>query len=167
MSMQSEDWSERIQKFLDGELSAGDTRALLEAAERDAGLRTQLAAMKLLHMHLNGNVLEAPPAGFTQRVMAGLEHLPRSVRHSPRNGLLLLMGVLVACTVLMLLFGSDLLPGGAIQLDTSQLPLASLRAPFVVNLKWVINGLILVNLALGLILLDRTVLKPFFGQGRG
>lgn len=166
MNMPNTDWSERIQQFLDGELTAPEVRTLLEAADRDADVGALLTAMKSVQQHLSGQVLETPTAGFTQRVMAGLAHLP-SVRHSPRNGLLLLMGVLVACTALMLVFGSALLPAGTIYLKMSDMPLLSLSTEFAVEVKWVINGLILANLLLGLIVLDRTVLRPFFEPRAG
>jgi hypothetical protein len=167
MKMHETDWDERMQKFLDGELDAADVRALLEAAQRDVVLAAKLNAMKSVHQYLGRSVLESPSAGFTQRMMARLEHLPHTVRHSPRNGLLLLMGVLVACTVLILILGHEALPGGTLRMDTSRLPLPDVNIHLTVNLKWVINGLILVNLALGFLVLDRTVLRPFFERRAG
>lgn len=164
---QATDWTEQIRKYLDNELSPPDVRGLLEEAEHNETVREQLHQQRMLHAYLLRGALESPSATFTQRVMAKLEQMPASVRHSPRNGLLLLMGVLAACTVIVLGMGSDLLPTGIIELDTTKLPVQNLAPRIAVDLKWIINGLIIVNLALGFVILDRTVLRPFFERRAG
>jgi hypothetical protein len=39
-----------------------------------------------------------------------------------------------------------------------------LDGPIVFSGKWVMNGLIVLNLLIGFIILDQTVLRPYFGK---
>jgi hypothetical protein len=162
MSMEKRDWTDAIQKYLDGELAAAESRTLLEEAERNPSVAEQLRLAKAIHQHLAHSRLEHPTNSFTNQVLSRLAQMPASVRTSPRNGLLLLMGVLAACTVFILIFGSKQLTIGMIELDTTKIPLKQLAPTLSLDLKWIINTLILVNLALGFVLLDRTVLRPYF-----
>jgi anti-sigma factor RsiW len=162
MNMKQPDWTDAIQKYLDGDLAAADSRALLEEAARNSAVAEQLRLAKAVHAQLGRNVLENPGGSFTARVLSRLEEMPASVRTSPRNGLLLLMGILAACTVLVLMLGNDQLATGMIELNTARIPLRKFAPRISLELKTILNALILINLLLGFILLDRTVLRPYF-----
>ncbi len=114
--------------------------------------------------------LETPSSNFTHRVMVNLHKLPAAATLSPRNGLFLLFGTVLAVTVLTFLIAGGAFDGvnGNVSLQPIQNTSLSDRIPSSLHLngKWVMNGLILVNIVLAFVLLDRTILRPFFAQRR-
>jgi hypothetical protein len=111
-------------------------------------------------------MLQNPGVHFTSLVMKGLDRV--SVPGiSVKRGLILLIGSIVASGIAL-----GLLSMGAFDTSTSLLleptvqnkmmELPKIAIPF--NTKVLINGIIFLNLGLLLVLLDRTILKPFFQQ---
>ncbi len=115
--------------------------------------------------------IEQPSANFTQHVMSNLHRASAAALGLPsRNKMLMLAGILATIGIAILL-----LAGGAfenvttITVDQDILPNNQIREyiptiPF--NGKLVINIVILMNLALAFIILDRAVLKPWFERRR-
>ena len=160
---------EELLQYLDGKLSDSRVRELKSRLESHPGLQNRLQELRSVHQALVVNKLEHPSTNFTHRVMAGLYRRPVSLGLSPRNGLLLLCGVLVATGILTLLLSSGLFDGmnQSIALDALPIkqeviknPISSIR----VSGKVVMNCVIFLNLALALVLLDRTVLRPYFNR---
>ncbi len=114
--------------------------------------------------------LESPSSNFTHRVMVNLHKVPVASGLSPKNGLLLLFGTILAVTVLTFLIAGGAFDGmnGTLSLEPVQTLPVDKRIPtsFSLNGKWIMNGLILVNIVLAFVLLDRTILKPYFAQRR-
>lgn len=124
--------------------------------------------LKLIEKVLVKNKLESPSSNFTHRVMMNLHSMPVASSLSPRNGLLLLFGTVVAVTLLTILVSTGLFDSTGTTISLEQLPDSELTKdlqrtiPF--NGKWLMEGLILLNIVLAFILLDRTILRPFFNR---
>ncbi|HET9054548.1 MAG TPA: hypothetical protein VFM90_10255 [Cyclobacteriaceae bacterium] len=128
-------------------------------------------ALNTIDRYLKSVRPEQPSADFTQQVMSNLHRASAATLGLPsRNNMLLLAGILVAIGVAILLIA-----GGAfdsitsITVDQNFIPNNRLREyipsiPF--NGKLIINIVILMNLALAFIILDRAVLKPWFERRR-
>lgn len=113
--------------------------------------------------------IEQPSFNFTQQVMSNLQRASAVTLGLPsRNTMLMLIGILVAIGVTILLVA-----GGAfesvtsITFDQTLIPNEKIREqipsiPF--DGKLIFNIVILMNLALAFIILDRAVLKPWFSR---
>ncbi len=127
--------------------------------QRDERNEEEDKALKLIDEVLGKNKLEAPSSNFTHRVMVNLHSMPAASSLSPKNGLLLLSGTIVAVTILTYLVG-----GGMFDTANETINLPQIKQSIPVNGKWVMNGLIVLNIILAFILFDRTILKPFFSR---
>jgi hypothetical protein len=127
--------------------------------------------LNIIDQHLKSMRIEQPSVNFTQKVMSNLHRASAATLGLPsRNKMLMLAGILVAIGVAILLIA-----GGAfnnvtsITVDQNIIPNDQLREyipsiPF--NGKLIINIVILMNLALAFMILDRAVLKPWFEKRR-
>ena len=112
--------------------------------------------------------LESPSSNFTHRVMANLHSMPVASSLSPRNGLLLLCGTLVAVTILTILVSTGVFDSVNETITLNNVtPLEmtrNLTTTISFHGKWMMNGLILLNIVLAFVLFDRTVLRPIFNR---
>jgi len=104
--------------------------------------------------------------------MKNLHVAPPQSTLSPRNGLFLLAGVIVAAGILMTIMGSGVFDGfkETVPLDgPSQLQkyIQPSLHQISVNGRMIIKILVGLNLALAFVVLDRTVLKPYFQKRAG
>lgn len=141
-----------------------ELRKMINPEEENQELNTIDLYLKSVH-------IEQPSVNFTQQVMNNLHRASAVTLGLPsRNTMLLLTGILVTIGIAILLIA-----GGAfnsvtsISIDQNIIPNDRIREyiptiPF--NGKLVINIVILMNLALAFIILDRTVLKPWFERRR-
>lgn len=162
---------DELLNYLDGKLSDAQARDLKARLEASPALELRLHELRTIHNFLSKGKLESPPSNFTHRVMNGLHHNPMRAGLSPKNGLLLFCGTMVAIGILSLLLAGGIFDniGGSISLDT--IPLEKIPgskdvfnnvAPISFSGKWMINALMVLVLGLGFVLLDRTVLRPWF-----
>lgn len=115
--------------------------------------------------------IEQPSVNFTQNVMSNLQRASAVTLSLPsRNNILMLAGILVTIGVAILLIA-----GGAfntvtsITVDPNIIPNDQIRQyipSITFNGKLIINIVILMNLALAFMMLDRAVLKPWFEKRR-
>lgn len=115
--------------------------------------------------------IEQPSANFTQHVMSNLHRASATALGLPsRNKILMLAGILVTIGIaILLLAGGAFDSVTAITVDQDIVPNDQIREyipsiPF--NGKLVVNIVILMNLALAFMILDRAVLKPWFERRR-
>jgi hypothetical protein len=124
--------------------------------------------LKLVEKVLAKNKLESPSSNFTHRVMMNLHSMPVASSLSPRNGLFLLFGTVVAVTLLTILVSTGMFDSTGTTISLEQLPdseiTKDLQRTIPLNGKWLMNGLIFLNVVLAFILLDRTILRPFFNR---
>jgi hypothetical protein len=158
---------EKLLRYLDGELSTNERKNLETEMQNSLLLKTRLEELQRIHSYLRRkSTFETPSRNFTLNVMEGLDRQPVRSLFSPRKGLLLLIGIIIASGLSLML-----LTNGAFDQTTTSLILEtpiknkwitdpSFSIPF--NGKILVNGIIFLNLALALILLDRTILRPLF-----
>lgn len=158
---------DRIFQYLDGQLPMHDKEKFEVDLKTNEILRTRFIELKLLHDTLAHAALEYPSNNFTDRVMSNLGTFTIPVRLSPKNGLMLLLGVLVALTlgVYSVYTGWFDQLTGAIALNQLNIPRTVMTKPLPAipfNGTLVMKVLIGLNLAIAFVLFDRTILQPFF-----
>jgi hypothetical protein len=98
--------------------------------------------------------------------MEGLDAQPVRSLFSPRKGLLLLVGVIIASGIALMLVSNGVFDQSTTSLlvdapiKNKWIPDTTFSIPF--NGKILVNGILFLNLGLALILLDRTILRPLF-----
>jgi hypothetical protein len=162
---------ERLQEYIDGSMRAEERIKLEEELKDSPALFARFEELNYLDTQLRSVRIEQPSLNFTQLVMSNLHRASSAGIGLPsRNRILMLAGVLVTVGIAILLIA-----GGAfnnvdsITLDQNIIPNDHIRQyipsiPF--NGKLIINIVILMNLALAFIILDRAVLKPWFEKRR-
>lgn len=155
--------------YLDGTLTPEKLDKIKNGLTTSESLRSRLEALKFIQQSMQNTEVIHPSAHFTQRVMGNLHKLPHTTVLTPKNGLLLLSGVLVAMGM-----GATLVDAGIFNSFNGILPLNQFTLPTGIavpelpaipfNGKWIVNSIIALNLGLALLLLDRTILKPFFNK---
>jgi hypothetical protein len=116
-------------------------------------------ALRLVDEALGKNKLESPSSNFTHRVMMNLHRMPAASSLSPKNGILLLCGTILALTILTTLLG-----GGMFDSVIRTIDLPQIKTTIPVNGEWIVDGLILLNIVLAFLLFDRTILRPLFNR---
>jgi hypothetical protein len=165
---QSQD--DRLLDYLDGKLSGAEAAMLKNQLEQSAVLKQRLEELRVIHTLLSTSRLAEPSKNFTQFVMNNLDKVPaRGNTLSPRNGLILLCGILVATgvTILLLATGSFDILSAPIQVESLKLPkeiVTPALPAFSVTGKTMMKLLVMLNIGLAFLVLDRTVLKPYFGK---
>lgn len=154
--------------YLDGELSPAQANALEKELAQSADLSARLKELKAVRSFLTSKAtLEIPSRTFTQKVMDGLEVQPQRSVFSPRNGVLLLVGIMIASGLVISLLTLGVFDGNpapititppAVSNDWFTLP--SFKIPF--NGKIIVNTILILNMGLAFVLLDRTILRPIF-----
>lgn len=160
---------EQLLAYLDGKLAPADAQVLKKQLEESAVLLERLEQLRVAHTVLSANILEEPSSNFTHRIMANLHRYPNLIRTSPKNGLLLMFGTMVCTIVLAVMISSGVFDGVAVPVSLERIPATRelLQGPITFSGKWMMNGLIVLNLIIGFILLDKTVLRPLFGRRSG
>jgi hypothetical protein len=162
---------EKLFEYMDGGLTGIEKENIEQLLRTSPALQARLEELRTLDADLRTIKLEQPSKNFTQRVMSRLDQYPLKSPFSFRNGILLLTGVLVAIGI-----GSLLVAGGVFD-GTSTIDLNQTIGPvnkyiekpiptFNFNGKLMVNIIILLNLALAFLVLDRAILKPWFEKRR-
>lgn len=157
---------ELLLNYLDGTLTKNEVIELEAQLKADDELRLRLAALKTVDTTLSYAKLEMPSKNFTQIVMEGLYKVPVRTGLSARNGIFLILGVMTVVTILVLLVSTGAFDSvGTIQ--PSEIGMKNnyfnFEIPSIsINGKLLINSIIFLNLAIALIVLDRTILRPLF-----
>lgn len=167
MSNYSKSPEEYILQYLDDQLAMKDKVEFENAIKTDSQLRERFQQLKVVHDFLRAATLETPGRDFTVRVMRNLNQAQVRLTLSPKNGLMLLLGVGVALMlgIVFLSTGTFDQITGVIDLEKMQLPKTVLQQsmpaiPF--NASLVMKILVGLNLAIAFALIDRTILQPYF-----
>jgi hypothetical protein len=124
--------------------------------------------LRLVDETLGKNKLESPSTNFTHRVMMNLHSVPVASSLSPKNGLLLLTGTVVAVTILTILVTTGLFDNANETISLQSLPdiemTKNIQKDFSLKGEWIVKGLIFLNIVLAFILFDRTILRPLFNK---
>ena len=163
---------EKLFEYIDGGLKGREKENIEQLLKGSPELQARLEELRKLDTDLRSIKLEQPSKNFTQRIMSKLDQYPiRSSKLTLRNGILLLTGVLVAVGIGSLLLAAGVFDGtSTIDLNQTILPTNKyFQKPlptFNFNGKLIVNVIILLNLALAFMVLDRAILKPWFERRR-
>src|SRR3954467_3650962 len=105
------DQDNRLLDYLDGRLDGTGLAQLKNELETFPAVKARLEQLRIVHRTLAHTKLETPSAMFTEKVMKNLHVSPPQSSLSPRNGLFLLAGVIVAAGILMTIMGSGVFDG--------------------------------------------------------
>ena len=110
--------------------------------------------------------IEQPSKNFTEKVMASLHSKTSFAFLSPRNGLFLLVGLMVASGLAITLVSSGMFDQWHTYFTLGKIPLKNdlvkLPSSIPFDLKMIVKIFVMLNIVLGLVLLDRTILRPIF-----
>lgn len=167
MDKVSQESDDLLLRYIDGTLSASERKAVDDEIEKSEILRKRLEQLQSTHSMLRARKLEQPSKNFTQLVMAGLSQYPRSASFPIRNSILLLAGVLLVVIIASVLVPAGVFDGISTTIDLNKVDLpkkyVERTLPSIsLDGKLMVNVIIIVNLVLGWIVLDRAILKPIF-----
>ncbi|MCZ8021768.1 MAG: hypothetical protein O9302_09845 [Cyclobacteriaceae bacterium] len=160
---------EDVWRYLDHDMSEEEKIVFLAAVKTDKNLEKILEEENLIRLHFTRIKLSEPSAGFTNLVMEKIQKVQGEFSISIKRSMLLLAGVLVVTLLTAFLVSKGIFDSpGTIKLPevnpvvNQYLPNMPEASQFTINNKIVVNGIIILNLIIGFVLLDRTVLRPFF-----
>ncbi len=168
----SNDQEDNLQDFLDSKLEGGSLQQLKRELEGSPDLQQRLEELRRVHTFLESKALQSPSPRFVERVMQNLSRAPLSYYASPKNGLMLLIGVMIASGMLVMVVSAGTFDQitGLISLDQIA-PVKKYVTPSIpalhINGKLIMNVLIGINLILAFLVLDRTILRPLFQRRAG
>lgn len=163
----SESVDEMLLDYLDGNLTKADKGKVEKSLQENPAWRARYEELRSINSVMVETMIEQPSKNFTASVMSKLNlyQAPRSF--SLWNSILLLAGVLVAIGITTVLLAGGLYDHSTTSIDLNQIevPKELIRTPlpsFELNGKILVNVIIILNLAIGWVVLDRAILKPFF-----
>lgn len=166
---------DRLSAYLDNTLRQADRSRLEEELTANESLRAVLNDLRSADQLLRTMRLEQPSRNFTDQVMGKLDQYPVQIAPSSnRNGIWMLCGVIIAIGVASILVSAGTFDSMQTTISTGALlntdKFVNYTSPsFSVNGKMLMNVIIILNLVIAWLVLDRTVLKPWFQrrlQGR-
>jgi anti-sigma factor RsiW len=165
MSKLPQHLEDKLLDYLDGKLESSQRQSFEAMIATDVELKNRLAELTSADNLLRQMKAGTPSRNFTASVMGNLDRYTQQ-KPSIRNGLFLLSGILFVLAIAVTLLMTGVFDG-ATTVDLNQLNLVQdfvkENLPSIsIDGKWVINSIILLNLAVAFVVLDRAVLKPFF-----
>lgn len=166
------DQEDSLLDFLDGKLEGTSLQGLKRELESSPALQQRLEELRRVHTFLESKTLQSPSPRFVERVMQNLSQTPLSYYASPKNGLMLLVGVMIASGMLAMVISAGTFDQitGLIAFDQIA-PVKKYVTPSLPALhisgKLVMKVLIGINLVLAFLVLDRTILRPLFQRRSG
>jgi anti-sigma factor RsiW len=156
---------DKLLDYIDGKLEPSQRQSFEATIASDAALKSRLEELTSADNLLRQMAIATPSRNFTTSVMSNLD---RYTQHSPsiRNGLFLLSGILMVLVIAVILLTTGFFDG-ATTVDLNQLNLVQdfvkKNLPSIsIDGKWLVNTIILLNLAVAFVVLDRAILKPYF-----
>jgi anti-sigma factor RsiW len=152
--------------FLDGKLNVEQQAIVKESLRKDSTLQERFEQLSQIHEALTSAPLEMPSKNFTSSVIGKLDQNRAPHGLSIRNGLFLLAGIVVVLSIAVILLSAGVFD----QTTTVDLNNLNLAQRFIkqslpsvsIDGKILVNTIILLNIVIAFLVLDRAVLKPFF-----
>lgn len=159
---------EELLRYLDGELNEHENAVLTENLKKSSELRARLDELRVVRNFLVRKAsLDQPGKNFTLNVLEGLDAPQARAIFSYKKGLILLLGIIIASALALTLLlngvfdqSTTSLVVDATKIQNQWVKTPSFTIPF--NAKILVNGIIFLNLAIAMVLLDRTILRPLF-----
>ncbi|MBA4054847.1 MAG: hypothetical protein C0490_09060 [Marivirga sp.] len=158
---------DKVLLFIDGELNTAEIQEMEAELRVNDALRIRYDELRTLHSSLKSVPIDHPSKNFTQVVMGKLDHYPRTSANFSIRSILLLAGVLVAVGIAAILVSAGVFDGASTTIDLNEIELSKKyidkSLPLIpLNGKLIVNIIILLNLGLAWLVLDRAILKPLF-----
>ena len=153
--------------FLDGTGSEAERDSVKKLISSNAEVKKRVEELQVVHVFLQKqNKMEHPSKNFTEKVMSNLHARPSFALLSPRNGLLLLIGLIVASGLAIMLVSSGSFDQWHAFFNIGQVPIKNnwitLPTSIPFDLKITVKIFVMINVVIGFVLLDRTILRPIF-----
>jgi hypothetical protein len=147
---------EQMWEIIDGEASPEMLARHEVLLKEDDAYRLEFEQCNCLQNQLLQLDLEVPSMRFSENVLDNV--LPKTELKPDRNALyfVLLMSFLTLSSLLLFLFTSDNSKQGVLPQNTEGVVVAFLSNPFIFNI------LLITNLLLFFIILDKKIFKPYF-----
>ncbi len=157
---------ERLLDYLDGQLSPAASAELEKVIREDETVRKRFDELSEADRVLRRTSLQQPSLQFTQKVLTRLTDRPESATPSIRKNIYLFIGIVVIIILSTLLVAAGVFDGTAsinlndmlVQSKYINQPLPSVQF----DGKTVVNVIIILNIIIAFVVLDRTILKPWF-----
>jgi hypothetical protein len=170
----SEELDIKILEFLDGLMSKSEREDFEKIIQTNNVAKTRFHELQQIHLLLKTNAIEQPSRNFTQQVMSNLEKKSFYGNLSMLNSILLLLGIMVVVGLCAFLVSKGFFDGttsidinGITQVKYLE-KYSDKSIPVIdVNGKLMVNTIIILNLALAFMILDRAILKPLFQRRMG
>lgn len=169
MKKVSSQQNEQLLEYLDGTLSQSEKTKLEVELSASPELQARLEELRTATQLLKKtSAAEHPSRNFTQRVLEHLDQYPVRTGLSIRNGIIILAGVMLAVIAGAILLSTGIFdtPGtidlNMFNIDNKYVQQYLPSIPF--NGKLVMNVIILLNIALAFVVLDRAILRPWFDR---
>ncbi len=168
--MNVEDNDITIFEYLDGTLTPSAKYDFEKKLSGNPSLKKRFEELQQMHVLMKSGTIEQPSKNFTKAVMANLSARPFYQQISILNGFFLLVGI-ITVTGLCAFFVSNGFFDGSTTVDVNSITPASDYLEKYVNKsipslnisgKFMVNSIIILNLAAAFVILDRGILKPYF-----
>ena len=155
-----------ILDYIDGTLDMIQRESFEKSLKENSDLRERFEEIRLVHSKLRNQSLLNPSPDFTSIIMTKLDQHPSRAGLSLMNGVLLLIGIFVVLSIALVLLSKGVFDEST-SFDLNNIGLVNQyikqNLPSIpVNGKLIVNMIVLLNLGLAFIVLDRAILKPFF-----
>lgn len=166
MKKLSQDLEDTLLDYLDGNLDPSRREAFEQILKGDIFLQKRLEELRTADLVLKQITAEHPSKNFTTHVMNRLDQYPARSSVTIRNGILLLTGLLMVMGIAVILLSAGVFDATTtLDLNNSDLIQRYIKQSLPqipVSGKLIVNTILLLNLALAFVVLDRTILKPYF-----
>jgi hypothetical protein len=168
MDKVTQETDDLLLRYIDGTLGPSEKQIIEKNLEQNEALRKRLDQLRSTHLLLRSNRLYEPSKNFTQQVMTRLRLEPlRGANFPIRNSILILVGVLMVAIIASVLVPAGVFDNISTTIDLNQVEISKKYVektlPSVsIDGKLMVNVIIIINLVLGWLVLDRAILKPIF-----
>lgn len=158
--------NDKLLDYLDGKLTERERSEIEKLLESNPAVKAKLREYRQMESILKGIRPEEPAKNFTQVLMQKLDKPNTSVL-TIRNSIFLLAGIMIAVGICVLLLSAGFFDQDKTTIDLNNVAIKNKyiqeSIPVVsISGKVIVNVIILLNLVLAFLVLDRAVLRPLF-----
>jgi hypothetical protein len=158
---------EVLLNYLDGNLDSVQRDSVEKALAADPTLNKTLDELRSVDRMLRNVQISQPSKTFTSTVLQRLDEYPLRRGLSIRNGIFLLTGIMVIVGVALVLLSMGVFDQTTTTLNPNEIDLLQQYMPenlpsISIDGKMLVNIIVILNLAIMFVVLDRAILKPFF-----
>ena len=157
---------EDVFSFLDDAMHPTEKENFLAAVKENPELKKLLDEEKLIRSYFKSFVPHEPDAHFTVKVMERIQNPGGDYSISVKRSLLLLAGAMLVSLLTAFLVSKGIFDSqGTINITETYNGIGKYIPevkPIAINNRILVNGILILNLLIGFVLLDRVVLRPLF-----